>query len=239
MAPALVLLAGLSAHSHAMSTAPSPPPPGFVLLAVQGLTPRWAARVSAQAPGAPHPPGRDVVPDGEWQCACCGPFEKDSAERELYVGVLRPRKGASTEGNLAYELRRRCLSQVGPSGCPHLDRLIRLDDEGRGALLDDEQRCLEEAKAICGELDQSEYVGCFASGLKSALGGPLDGAMAVRLVRAWLKIECRNAVLVEYSSVLTGLVRSNTPPLMLGAGHSAKAAGMCECCAIRTPRVGG
>ena len=44
------------------------------------------------------------------------------------------------------------------------------------------------------------------------------------LVAAWHSMPCRNADLVEFNSTLTGLVRCNTAPLLLGAGQAAKAA---------------
>ena len=50
---------------------------------------------------------------------------------------------------------------------------------------------------------------------------------AAKLIRAWRKnITARNASLVEFSSVLMGCVRSNAPPLLLGAGAGNQAANM-------------
>ena len=42
-------------------------------------------------------------------------------------------------------------------------------------------------------------------------------------------MSCRNASLIEYSPVLTRLANCNSAPLMLGAGQSAKGAGLYMC----------
>ena len=49
------------------------------------------------------------------------------------------------------------------------------------------------------------------------------------LVDAWCQMSCRNANLIEYSPVLTRLANCNSAPLMLGAGQSAKGAGLYMC----------
>ena len=54
----------------------------------------------------------------------------------------------------------------------------------------------------------------------------VTGPEARDLVSVWKKMVCRNGSLVEFSPVLTRLLNCNTAPLLLGAGQSAKGAGL-------------
>jgi len=54
----------------------------------------------------------------------------------------------------------------------------------------------------------------------------LESTDAVKLLLAWRGMTCRNASLVEFCSILSGCTGSNTAPLLLGAGDTAKGASM-------------
>eukprot|EP00966_Prymnesium_polylepis_P337310 7391987-Prymnesium_polylepis.3 len=104
-------------------------------------------------------------------------------------------------------------------------------EEEFSALLEDGPRCLERAALIGSQLAASVYASEFDGRLRDELRGLADDTekRAAQLLGAWRGMCCRNAILVEYNPLLTGLVRSNTAPLMLGAGQSGKAAGMYMC----------
>ena len=130
------------------------------------------------------------------------------------------------DGTLSYELRRRTLTEQSDSDCPTLLRLLGLGDKEEETLLASDGECQQMAAAVCTELTQSIYASEFSVDLRAALSGEMSAAVARSLLKAWRGVHCRNAVLIENTPVMTGLVRSNTAPLLLGAGHSAKAAGM-------------
>ena len=65
----------------------------------------------------------------------------------------------------------------------------------------------------------------YAAELMDRLGA-INEDEACMLVKAWRSMQCRNASIVEFSKVLTGLLRCNTAPILLGAGQSGKGAGM-------------
>ena len=184
--------------------------------------------IQHQAPGeAPPGNGRsgDAVP---WRCpheSCdCAP-ERDAA-RGLHVRALKPVAGEAEDGTLSYELRRRSLTEQSDSDCPTLLKLLGLGKEAAEELLTSDDDCQAMAAAICAELVQSVYLSEFSVDLGAGLVGERSPAVSRALLGAWRSMHCRNAVLIEYTPVMTGLVRSNTAPLLLGAGHSAKAAGM-------------
>ena len=139
------------------------------------------------------------------------------------LSVHRPEAGdaRATGLCLSYELQRPLVATE-ESSSPALRELLSMSSEDAAAL----QLCsaAEFVQIVLAELGPF-LATRLAGDLQNRLQD-LDQKDAAALITAWRGMACRNASLVEYCPVLSGCVGSNTAPLLLGAGDTAKGAGM-------------
>ena len=166
----------------------------------------------------------DAAPAAEvnWRCPHCAPKEDGAPASGLRA--RRPQVGdaASSGLCLSYELHRPELTPDA-SGSSALRELLELSPE--------EMEALQPADRLAYVL---RVVDDLSSLLEPCLAGPtlrdrlqnLDETDAEEVLAAWRNMACRNAKLVEYCPTLSGSVMSNTAPLLLGAGDTAKGAAM-------------
>ncbi|CAK0807187.1 unnamed protein product [Prorocentrum cordatum] len=169
-------------------------------------------------------PGADqamATPGGrvQWACADC------RAPSRFWTRRAAPRHDSGAAACLSYEL---CRPRIAPDSTsfPTLQHVMGLSEA------DAEAMAGSEALRLVGSVrDELRYL-LERRELPPALGDRMrdcSNEEALKLIRAWRGMSCRNAWLVEYCPVLSGSLGSNTAPLLLGAGDSAKAAGMYMC----------
>ena len=124
-----------------------------------------------------------------------------------------------------YEFRRPLLSTAS-DGSPTLRQLLQKGPEEVEAL--NNETCLRLVRDVVQELCYLLSLPEVGDTLRQRLTNA-TGPEARDLVNVWRMLSCRNASLIEFSPVLTRLLNCNTAPLLLGAGQSAKGAGLYMC----------
>jgi len=194
-------------------------PAGHPVPATRVLSITAAATGVDASTAAPNPSEGEV----EWRCPHCSANGHIKGGACQALSVHRPETGdVNVTGlSLSYELQRPLVAPE-ESISPALCELLSMSAEDAAAL----QPCnaVKSVRIVLAELGPF-LAKRLASDLQDRLED-LDEKAAAQLITAWRGMACRNASLVEYCPVLSGCVGSNTAPLLLGAGDTAKGATM-------------
>ena len=141
--------------------------------------------------------------------------------------MRRPRvgDGADPRVSLSYELHRTLLSSE-TDGSQTLRELLGQSQDEVAAF--DNETCVRLVDKVVQELFYLMSLPEVGDTLRHRLAH-VTGPEARDLVTVWRQMPCRNASLIEFSPVMTRLLNCNTAPLLLGAGQSAKGAGLYMC----------
>ena len=143
------------------------------------------------------------------------------------VQVRRPRlgDGADPRVSLSYELHRPLLSSETEGSRALRELLGKSRDEVEAF---GNETCVRLVGEVVHELSYLISLPEVGETLRQRLAH-VTGPEARDLVTVWRNMPCRNASLIEFSPVMTRLLNCNTAPLLLGAGQSAKGAGLYMC----------
>jgi len=163
----------------------------------------------------------------DWQCPCCSAADEESSRPALEVDVRPTRLGDGLDADvsLAYELCRP-LPDCNSDGSKTLRDLLAMDSAEVDAFSN--QKCLECARQVVEEPSYLLSLPEVGATLRERLYN-VTALEARDLVNTWRGMSCRNASLIEFSPILTRLLNCNSAPLLLGAGQSAKGAGLYMC----------
>ena len=127
--------------------------------------------------------------------------------------------------SLAYELHRPLLTPDS-EGSATLRALLATDIDDVASFSND--TCLRKVRDIVQELTTLLEMPEVSETLRQRLAS-VTPVEARQLVDVWRGMSCRSASLIEFSPLLTRLLNCNTAPLPLGAGQTAKGAGLYMC----------
>ena len=133
--------------------------------------------------------------------------------------------GADPGVSLTHELHRPLLS-YDSEGCPAIRKLFQTDQVEVEAFAN--ETCVRLVRDVVQGLNYLASLPEVGGTLRQRLNH-VTGPEARDLVSVWRKMSCRNASLIEFSPVLTHLLNCNTAPLLLGAGQTARGAGLYRC----------